>query len=576
MPTKTINDLTATADILDADELAFWNVANARTDKITYAEFKTDLLATTSSDTEILFNNAGVLDGDPRLTYNPATNVFSLQGDFNINGNNIINTGTLTLPTDTDTLVARNTTDILTNKTFDSTSNVWRTSGTTTLTALTTISRGTNNLDLDNLLITDSSITFSSNILSLNATGAALRNNASTATVATLIPKRSQLGTGIGGNGTFVSIISQGTGELARFDVTLVTLNANLEMGGNNIDLSQGNIVDVNDITADRVIIENLGAGASPILFSNKAAQELTLTGNLDLNGSLNMGGSAINSCGNIRFTTVASLRTNTASGNTVSFQARDTNLVGDITFATLTAGTVPTFEIFAPSGGTTTITTDSLTITNGGLLQVGSKADPDPSGTAGDIYYNTTSNTFRGFTTGWGDLGGDVTKVGTPVNDQVTVWTGDGTIEGTDELKFSGIQLTTNANNTGTVTNLVNNGDVVSGGAKFRASISTASTGDVYLEFAISTARVYSFGADNSDSDILKITTTTGTNVVTPSTGTTIISFAAGPNIGFFGVTPVAQPAHIVDADGTLADITTKFNTLLAQLAATGMQASS
>jgi len=43
---------------------------------------------------------------------------------------------------------------------------------------------------------------------------------------------------------------------------------------------------------------------------------------------------------------------------------------------------------------------------------------------------------------------------------------------------------------------------------------------------------------------------------------------------IGFFAVTPVAQPAHIVDADGTLADITTKFNTLLAQVAALGLQA--
>jgi len=45
---------------------------------------------------------------------------------------------------------------------------------------------------------------------------------------------------------------------------------------------------------------------------------------------------------------------------------------------------------------------------------------------------------------------------------------------------------------------------------------------------------------------------------------------------IGFFGATPVAQQSHIVDADGTLADITTKFNTLLAQVAALGLQAAS
>ena len=37
---------------------------------------------------------------------------------------------------------------------------------------------------------------------------------------------------------------------------------------------------------------------------------------------------------------------------------------------------------------------------------------------------------------------GGDVTKVGTPVNNQVGVWTGDGTIEGDADLTFDGTTL--------------------------------------------------------------------------------------------------------------------------------------
>lgn len=43
---------------------------------------------------------------------------------------------------------------------------------------------------------------------------------------------------------------------------------------------------------------------------------------------------------------------------------------------------------------------------------------------------------------------------------------------------------------------------------------------------------------------------------------------------LGFFSATPVAQPTHIVDADGTLADITTKFNQLLSDMADLGLQA--
>jgi hypothetical protein len=40
---------------------------------------------------------------------------------------------------------------------------------------------------------------------------------------------------------------------------------------------------------------------------------------------------------------------------------------------------------------------------------------------------------------------------------------------------------------------------------------------------------------------------------------------------IGLYGVAAVAQQAGIADADGTLADITTKFNALLAKLETLG-----
>jgi hypothetical protein len=45
------------------------------------------------------------------------------------------------------------------------------------------------------------------------------------------------------------------------------------------------------------------------------------------------------------------------------------------------------------------------------------------------------------------------------------------------------------------------------------------------------------------------------------------VIAVSADIKLGLFNVAPVAQQAGIVDADGALADITTKFNSLLAKL---------
>lgn len=54
------------------------------------------------------------------------------------------------------------------------------------------------------------------------------------------------------------------------------------------------------------------------------------------------------------------------------------------------------------------------------------------------------------------------------------------------------------------------------------------------------------------------------------------LAAHGSGPAINFMGGTPQAQQAHIVDADGNLADITTKFNTLLADLEGYGLLAAS
>lgn len=91
---------------------------------------------------------------------------------------------------------------------------------------------------------------------------------------------------------------------------------------------------------------------------------------------------------------------------------------------------------------------------------------------------------------------------------------------------------------------------------------------GAVYF-FSIGLIDKYEFSSTAfviSDANNIVVGSVTGTKIGTDVT----------QKIGFWDVTPIVQPAPIIDADGTLADITTKFNTLLAQMAATGLQAAS
>ena len=60
---------------------------------------------------------------------------------------------------------------------------------------------------------------------------------------------------------------------------------------------------------------------------------------------------------------------------------------------------------------------------------------------------------------------------------------------------------------------------------------------------------------------------------VFNATTGTKI-GTATTQKLSFWNATPVVQPTNIVDADGTLADITTKFNSLLTKLETIGILA--
>lgn len=97
---------------------------------------------------------------------------------------------------------------------------------------------------------------------------------------------------------------------------------------------------------------------------------------------------------------------------------------------------------------------------------------------TAGQsIRINAGGTAWEAYTPGSG--GGDVTKVGTPVDNQVGVWTGDGTIEGTTGLTYDGtaLNITGNITLSGTVDGI----DIATDVAANTAKVSNAThTGDV------------------------------------------------------------------------------------------------
>lgn len=141
--------------------------------------------------------------------------------------------------------------------------------------------------------------------------------------------------------------------------------------------------------------------------------------------------------------------------------------------------------------------------------------SDATPSITASLNATGTPSSStyLRGDNT-WATIGGggDVTKVGTPVNNQIGVWTGDGTIEGTSGLTYDGsnLLLTGDLGSTGSritkgwftdlqVTNAISGSITGNAGTVTNATLTTAltvNTGTVTLTGNVANNSVLTIGA--------------------------------------------------------------------------------
>ena len=118
-----------------------------------------------------------------------------------------------------------------------------------------------------------------------------------------------------------------------------------------------------------------------------------------------------------------------------------------------------------------------------------------DLSGLTAGWVLSADSATTASWKAAAGGGGGDVTKVGTPANNQVGVWTGDGTIEGASDLTWDGTTL------------IVNGGDItVRDSAAYLtltdSNASGATSGSSRLRFAYSgsdtvTQQIYTSSGD-------------------------------------------------------------------------------
>ena len=275
-----------------------------------------------------------------------------------------------------------------------------------------------------------------------------------------------------------------------------------------------------------------------------------------------------------------ATITNGTHSGTNTGDQ---TSIVG-ITGSLAEFNTALTGADFATGGGTVTGASSG---TNTGDQTITNSSDATShtvtlSASGGTIQFieGTNISLTTGGTAGAGTLtiaasggSGDVTKVGTPLNNQMAVWTGDGTLEGTSDFTYDGTSLnlitgknfqiagaTVLSDTTGTTT--LQNIDALDATteATIEGAIDTLANLTSVQGQTLTLAGAFITSGANS----LTLTTTGATNVTLPTTGTLAIlggnTFTGVHDFG--GATSLEIPngagGTTVDASGEICVDTT------------------
>ena len=176
---------------------------------------------------------------------------------------------------------------------------------------------------------------------------------------------------------------------------------------------------------------------------------------------------------------------------------------------------------------------------------------------TAGLFTFNSnvggggTTNFLRADGTWAAPGGGDVTKVNTPVNNEIAVWTGDGTLEGESEITYNSPTFKIEKDSAVSAVNLQVRNTNVGANAFIQAYVPAAGA-DPYINVQAGGTTGYSLGIDNSDSDNLKLTTSA--TAPTPSTGTTLLTVSTAGLFTFHSNVGGGGTTNFLRADGTWA----------------------